>query len=458
MSSNPGQQLDEQIAALTAKLNAHIKATSEAIEDIMGELQTHADIIYDMLPPDPIDPPVDPPVDPTPIDPPATGVPLAPGDGWDGPTEIAEGPDPAIAHWNVVPEQTIGNWFTVGVIAHHLDGVDFVDIGANGSWQTATLGINPRTKCEEWYVTLDTSSFLGDAIELRAIVIDKNGFETLVEPIGSTYSEQDLTLYTKPTGKVVELAPGNHKIRRQDLPENGWLIYRGTRDAIITDIERDWQNGRVKFEGVTLKLGSRSRIQAKWASTPRNRHVWLDNCRIIGNGPSDPTYYLTKFWETTSVTDCEISDMQSVFDDGEMLVRNCDVHDIYEDVCRVDGLYVNLTVSNVDRTPASNDYHPDVLQDQHVRGTIMQDVVAVDNVNAQGFFPKDVTGCALVRVNMRSSGGFKSMQVMGMVDNLLIKDSQFSGTPLLRGSVDGRLVVDNTPTVQWQGISGVETR
>ncbi|MEO0476560.1 MAG: hypothetical protein AAF085_11415, partial [Planctomycetota bacterium] len=363
--------------------------------------------------------------------------------------QIGDRHERVIAHWNVVPEQTIRDGFTVGVIAHHLDGVDRVEISANGgAWVTIKEpSINPRTKSEEYWTNLDLPASYNKPIQLRAIAYPTKGKPFQVAPIGNEYGKQDLTLYPYEAGEVIELSAGTHQISRKNLPDEGWLIIRAKpglnrSEVIIDEIGKDWHSGRLKFENVTIRLGAGgSQLRGRYHSRDNGQHLWMDNCRVIGNGPKDRTYYIAKFWETTFFTGCDISDLQSVFDTGKALVRNTHVHDIYEDIFRVGGLYVNVTIEDVDRQPAMDASpnlgapHPDVWQSQHLRDTIAQDITAIDNVNAQGFFPKDTTDVALVRLKIDTVGSFRSLQMMGKTSNVLIEDSKFYGSSNFRGSV-----------------------
>lgn len=383
---------------------------------------------------------------------------LTPGNGWTDPTllpkQIGQSHEPAIAHWNVVPEQQIGNGFTVGVIAHHLDGIDYVEISANnGPWvRINNPSTNPRTNCEEYWTTLDLRGHNGK-VELRAIAVPIQGKPVLVTPLGGLYGKQDLTLYTSVVGAVLELDAGEHNLNRVDLPEKGWLIVRpkpgvAREDVVLVGESQNWREGRLKLENLTIKApaGNNTMRGRYQAGSITGQHVWFDRCRIIGNGPERTTAWLAFMWETATYTGCEISEVQNVFHGYrgiDTMVRNVHVHNTYEDVFRSGGLYVNVKIENLSREPmvqarnleGSRKPHPDIWQFKSMSNSIAQDITAVNNINAQGFFPHNSTNVALVRVNIDTVSPYRAIQMMGSTKNVLIENSRFAGGAGFRGSV-----------------------
>ncbi|MEO0477713.1 MAG: hypothetical protein AAF085_17345, partial [Planctomycetota bacterium] len=124
---------------------------------------------------------------PTPIVPAPVSGSVVPGDGWDGPTQtagqIGTASELAIALWNVVPEQTVESGFTVGVVAHHIDGIDRVEIAASGGpWVSITEPtLNPRTQSTEYWATL--SQLEDEPIELRAVAYPRQGQPVVLESL-----------------------------------------------------------------------------------------------------------------------------------------------------------------------------------------------------------------------------------------------------------------------------------
>lgn len=403
---------------------------------------------------------------------------LQPGNGWAGPTStpkrIGNRSEPAIAHWNVVPEQAVSKGFTVGVIAHHLDGIDRVEIAANGGkWVTVNKpSVNPRTGCEEYWVELDVPAGSEDPIELRAIAYPVVGQPVLVSPLGSEYSKQDMTIYPNQVGAVIELGAGKHTLDKRDLPEVGWLVVRpkpglSRDDVILVGESRGWERGRLKLENLTIELpwgggGLMGRYNVEDKHQVGN-HIWLDNCRIkgakLGTQKEQDTWWITHLWETSTYTNCEISHISKVFFGfarNKNLVRNCFVHNIYEDVFNTSGLHVNVTIENLDRTPlilAQNlkdkeDWpHPDIWQSRVFKDTILQDITAVKNINAQGLFIQGgrVEDVAVVRANLSTQAPWRVFHPQVPIANWLIKDSRLVGGAILsRAEVlkGDRLVID----------------
>ena len=375
---------------------------------------------------------------------------LRPGKGWTGPTptpaQIGNVHERAIAHWNVVPEQQVEDGFTVGVIAHHMEGIDHVKIAVNGGdWVTITKpAINPRTRCEEYFAKLDLDGFSGP-LKVRAIAYPKKGKPHVVETLGQGYASQDLTLFTEFIGAVLELDAGEQTLDPRDLPATGWLIVRpkpglSKEDVVLVGASRTWPQGRLKLENLTIKLpAGGSGLLGQYKTDAPGNHVWLDNCRIYGNGPAEQSWWITHQWDSHTYTDCEISDVQTAFHGDVGLIRNCYVHDIYEDVFRMMGLQVNVRIENVDRQPLvdaqGGNPHPDIWQRPGMNDTIAQDITAVKNIHAQGFFGGEVSDVALVRIHVNTVFPYHALQIMNDVKNLLVAESRFQGSARLRGEV-----------------------
>ena len=436
-------------------MQVHAEALADhgvAIEALRRDLNgLAADVAALIAEPPPVEP--EPPVEPTP--PPIDPAP---------PTST----EPSIAHWNVVPEQEVGDGFFAGVVAHHLDGVKRVEMFANGTMLASidTPTINPRTGCEEYWASLNLDLIDGDEITLSAKVYSNTGPVTEVGGLNG----EDIKLYTRPVGEVEYLPAGRHILTKRSLPAEGWLTFRpapgvAREDCIIEDRSKDWQDGRLKFEGLTIQMpGGDGAIRGKWGTRNENQYFWADNCRIIGAGPSVMCKSPAKFWTASYFTDCTLSDMQVVFDDAQMLTRNCIVHDIYEDVYRIPGLHVNIDIRDVDRQPMMDAQpgieapHGDIFQAKAVSRTIMQDVTATENINGQGFYIKDgdergVNGVALKRVNIQSVSPYTALHLFDETRNMLIEDSTFNKA-LLRGTIpsDARAVSRNsTVPHNWTG-------
>jgi hypothetical protein len=399
--------------------------------------------------------------DPVPA-PSSQGTVITTGAGWTRntpvPPQIGSVTEPAIAHWSVVPEQRISGRFTVGVIAYHLDGIDRVEISANnGPWvRIDEPSINPRTRQEEYWTDL----FVGDTtgtVDLRAIAYPKKGKPVLVKPLGTTYGQEDLTLYAGDFPvQLIELDAGRHVIKAQDMPKQGWLVIRPKprihlKDCIVTAPPEDksrWGKGRVKFEGLAVDVPEGNGIfRGRYDRDDRGRyfgnHIWFDRCIVTGAELPKASSYITVGWETCTYTGCDISRFQNVFHSHgatKLFSRGNLIHDVYEDIYRASGLMTGDTIRNVDRTAmleaqnltGTKRPHPDIWQFQNLPGTIAQDITAVDNINAQGLFPADFSDSAFVRVRVKSVSPYGELQMQGETRNVLLKDCDFDGTARLR--------------------------
>jgi len=355
---------------------------------------------------------------------------LTPGLGWTGPIEtpaqIGERHERVIAHWNIVPEQAVSDGFTVGVIAHHLDGIDRVEIGANGgTWVSITEpSSNPRTQCEEYWTALDTSGHDGP-VTLRAIAYPTQGQPAVLG---------DLTLYTSQVGAVLELPAGRHELPPQALPEKGWLTVRpapgvAREDVVIFGKSRYWKGGNLHIQGVTWETPYGGGMCVGDPNDGSFKRVWFEDCDIKGR---PETWWLASMFSESFYTDTKITNTQNVWNRaGKMLVRNVHIGRVYEDVIRsAGGLFVNLKVDRIDRGEYTT-YHSDFLQAQRAGNLILQDVEVPSN-EGQGIFPETLTDAAFVRVNITSTSHGKALQLMGTTQNVLFKDSIYDGGANLR--------------------------
>ncbi|NBQ50591.1 MAG: hypothetical protein EBY40_07680 [Marivivens sp.] len=499
--TTPGQQLDantDTLALLQAKVqsltesHSALEARHYKLVETVAALVASGDETVDIDPPAP-DPEPTPPV----LDLPA----IISGTGWSGPTPVPEqigsAIEPVIAHWNVVPEQGIENGFTPGVIAHHLDGIDRVEFAINGGPWTAvrTPKYNPRTVCKEYFAPVDLAAHDGSPLQLRAIAYPKTGKPVLVKPLGSEYKSQDLTLYPYEVGEVIEFDAGEHNLSARKLPETGWLTIRpkpgvNRQDVVIVGESRDWGRGRLKLQRLTFKLPTgNAAMKGKYMLDASGKaqignHVWFDDCVLEGAGigpdKDDYTKWLAHQWETATYTDCDIRRIGKVFFSVRRiknLVRNCYIEDTYEDVFNASGLMVNIDIDTIDRQPLNDAHgldkddqpHPDIWQSKTFKDTILQNVRAINNINAQGLFIQGsrVENVAVVGCDLRTQPPWRVFAPEVPITNWLIKDSNLEGGgSMKRASVAAgqRFVIDNVtdgdgPFVdETFNIPGVEVR
>jgi len=472
--TTPGQQLDantDAIALLQAKVQslaeqvaAHSFRIEQNIADI-ADLEQRLDELEvgEVLPPINPEPP--------------TGNRIIPGPGWYGPTPTPAAyggvTERAIAHWNVVPEQTVGDGFTVGVLAHHLDGIDRVEISINGGrWVKAVKGFNPRTLCDEYYASINISSFIGDRLQLRAIAYPVKGQPFVVKPLGTEYENQDLTLYTREMGSVIKLPAGEHNLDIVSLPKEGWLTIEpedgvARERVILVGEHRGWSRGRLRLRNITQRLPwGNAGMQGKYRLNDDNKqvgnHVWYDGCVVrgadLGSEPKQVSSWIAHQWETATYTDCELGHISKVFfstRSTKLFARNLFIHDVYEDVFNAAGVHVGIEIKDLDRQPiidawgltSSSDYpHPDLWQYKSWSNTIVQDVLATENINAQGFFIQStrVKDVAVSNVSIETVSPWRVFHPQVPIDNWLIEESVLGGgVSTSKASLVGRFVSRN---------------
>ena len=376
-------------------------------------------------------------------------------------TQIGTATEPTIARWNVIPEQQVEQGFAFGVIAYHLEGIDYVAFSVNGgTWQRVSeMTLNPRTECDEYWMS---RTFTPGWNVIRAVAVPKSGLPTELDTI-RVYHGDNPALFP-----VIELDSGEHELKPVDLPSSGWLTVRPKPGADVTLVgkSRYWKSGRLKLQNLTIQLPEGG--GGIMGEADVDNHVWLDECEVIGAGPAGNTWAVTFQWQTATFTNSLLRDIQKVFFGAKgisYLVRNCNVHNIYEDVIGANGLFANLYIRNLDRQPVieatGTKPHPDVFQVRTMRNTIMQNVNAHNNVNAQGIFvqpsggkPAIIDSVAIVDSNLHSSGGYKTWHPQCPMTNLLVKDTILGGKFDESDATEvGRIIFDNVTDENGQTLT-----
>ncbi len=134
---------------------------------------------------------------------------LIPGTGWTGetpqPSQIGSGQasnKKPIAHWDMVPYQTVNDKINVGLLAYHFNGISHVDFSVdNGPWISVEKPVlNTATNVEEFFVTLDASKFNRDGlVEIRAIAYPNIGIPKVFQ--GTTRMNESSALLINVNGK-----------------------------------------------------------------------------------------------------------------------------------------------------------------------------------------------------------------------------------------------------------------
>ncbi|MBX2851394.1 MAG: hypothetical protein KTR15_06585 [Phycisphaeraceae bacterium] len=392
---------------------------------------------------------------------------LEPGTGFVGetkqPAQIGNVSEIAIAQWNVVPQQQISGEFHLGVVAHHIDGIDHVAISVDGGpWaKIFEASINPRTGSEEYWATLDVVDRKGWQ-EVRAIAVPKAGQPRLLSSIRLYAGEND-KLFPQ-----IVLQPGTYDAQKLIGPApkqgEGWITIRAAdgvdRSKVIITGNASSSGRHLRFENITRKM-------TKWDEHNSRRNSnswwWFDDCRIEGNRQ---TRWILNEGGRQYYTDTTITDINATFQSALLLARNVKVERAIEDVCRSFGMMVNVTIEELDRGEFTKK-HPDLFQwhGSDLNNFIAQDVTSLNNVG-QGLFSGAIRNSAFVRMNINVSGNYYGLHMLNKTRNVLLKDFNVRGgfgcilRPDFRFFVpEGqRLVIENSSRVRNADLPGIEVR
>jgi|GEM_PF-1627445 len=385
---------------------------------------------------------------------PSTIPTLQPGSGWSGATAApgAVGnpshpgyPYNAIARWAVVPQQQFKGVFTIGVAAFHSYGIGHVDFSVNnGPWVRVDQRItNPRTGVsDEYCVNLDASKFKDGLISVRAIAYPINGQPIVLE---------DLELFANAGGSlsfpVIELNAGVYVLSglSDKVPMQGYLTVRpkpgvAKKDCIITQVSRVSSGGNLKLQGLTFK--AKAGMDMCYGKETGKGMIWFDDVTIIGNGRTEKTDWLAHLWGRQIYTNCDISQVRSVFHGGGggLFARNVYIHDIYEDTFRAMGYAANITLDGVDRGDA--DHHPDLFDfaTGWTQSQIIFYNIKIRNAYSQGMAGGNMKDIAMVNCDIETPG-WAVMQIGRDLNNVVFQNCRFQGGALLRDAIPNGVMI-----------------
>ncbi|MEM1107831.1 MAG: hypothetical protein AAGH99_03985 [Planctomycetota bacterium] len=337
----------------------------------------------------------------------------------------------ALARWDAVSERDFRGQFPLGVVAHHLYGIDYVEFQVDGGApvRVNAPSVNPRTRVDGYWVVLDANDFADRRIEVRATAYPHNGIPRKLEPL-FLFANQGGTLQFP----VLELPAGRHTLSARDLPTQGWLTVRpapgvSREQCVIVGRSGGWKDGNLKLENVTHETLD---VNGTLLGFDHDNRLWLDNVRVVGLQNGRTAGWIAHAWTHQYYTDCEFTRVDRVFQHGPVTARNIVATDIYEDFANANGLYANITVDRLDRL-ADKSNHPDLFQfpANIPNNLIIQDVTSTNN-NGQGLFTDDMRDVAVVRLDVTTVNPFRSIQLQGRSENILIQDSNFNGPGNLR--------------------------
>lgn len=372
----------------------------------------------------------------------------------------------AIAQWSEVPERPFTGPFEVGVVAHHLDGIDHVALSLDGGpWlRIGEASNNPRTNVNEYWATIPGDVDSGWH-SLRAVAVPVTGTPVKL-PTLRLHNGHDEALFPH-----VVLDAGEYDIADliRQFPQNplGWATIRAAvgvpRDQVRVLGGIRSSDRHVRFQGITRQLGH---WDEHYGNADPDSWWWFDDCRIEGD---TKTRWIVHFGGRQFYTDTVIDDINAVWQSANLLARNVHIERCWEDVCRAFGMMVNVTIDKVDRGQYTAK-HPDLWQwaGIAVSGFIAQNVKALD-LAGQGLFTGSIHNSAFVDVGMNVRGNYYGLQMLKSASNVLLKNFNVTGGlgSILRSDdrfdfqvpAGERMVIEGGTSVRnADRIAGVEVR
>jgi Big-like domain-containing protein len=377
-----------------------------------------------------------------------------------------------IARWGTVPFQVFDKASdVVSVYAFHRNGVEKVEFYVDGLLAaTDTESVNG-----EFSLSIDIASFPDGKHELQAIVYPTHGLTRSLAGVydvqrsfgGTEWTgEYTLDFFTNAGGsvqvEVVELQPGTYTWGGPDSAiYNGiqahpdrWFIYRPapgvTRDQVVINAgvmtfpsgiwNRDFQ--KIKLENITIQ--GHAGMMSFFAD--QTDMLWFDKVVINGPGMLDPSGAEAgakhQWW-----TDSQVSNSRAGM--ARQFVKGCTFTNIGEDVIREGNFVVDVTIDNVDAT--GTPWHAGVIANPIMHDNRIYSNLKMLNIGAarswsfrngthNAWEHRDV---AIINSQAQQKDPTTiAMYCGGKIENLLIRDSQFSGTVIWR-------IGSSTPA-QWQ--------
>ncbi|MGE3164484.1 MAG: hypothetical protein AB7O52_06245 [Planctomycetota bacterium] len=372
---------------------------------------------------------------------------IVPGSGFTGattePGQIGSGAGAtakAIARFDVAPYQTFSGDFDVGVIAFHINGIDRVEISADGGPWTAVseMTVNPRTNVAEYWARLRAQDCGTGVVEVRAIAYPNVGRPRLMptlrlyaDPNGSAPA---LVRYISPGGSdtsgngtqsspfltarkaalSIQSASGNNRA-------DGGIVYCLAGNNVldgpggqVTTVDRyvtimpapgltksqvfitnggdALETKLMRLVDLTIKAGILSGFNADdITSGAEEAYMFAENCKFQGNGQNTEVGALGLVADTRFtayyVVDSEVRDERHGLHRAALL-RNVHCQNIGSDPFQNARFIVNCTVDGVENNQG---WHPDLIQwTQPASNVIVYGLHAV-NVKAQPIFAKPNT-------------------------------------------------------------------
>jgi hypothetical protein len=342
---------------------------------------------------------------------------IVPGKGFTAPTaepaRSGDGPGAdaqAIARFDVVPFQVISDAIAIGVVAFHVNGIDRVEIAAQGGPWTAVRSMtrNPETGVWEYWATLRAADVADGPIEVRAVAYPTRGRPRVLDGLrlfanahGTLRHVERFADATKgddargdgsaarpyrsifaaaravgeaggahgADGGVVRLAAGDYDFAGRPsysvappTTTHAWLTIApapGVSSEAVR-ITSSTVDGAVATKLLRLENLTVHRAEIT-APTPLGASIWFDGCALSGSGRTDNVTFAgpTSFTGGIYATNTTIRDCRDGFDRAA-LQRNVHLANLGSDAFDDPALVVDCTVDGIDST--GTDAHPDVVQ------------------------------------------------------------------------------------------------
>lgn len=452
-------------------------------------------------------------VDPTPGDgigcdgddddtPVVNGSVLIPGPGFSGatpqPSDVGSGSNAsvkAIARFDVVPYQTFGGTFDIGVTAFHIRGIDRVEFSVEGGPWSAVVEprLNNRTGVFEYVATVDASLLPTGPIEVRAIAYPEIGRARVlslrlfanaagaapnpvryISPNGSDSSGDGSSSNpfrtARKAGRDIQASSSNNRadggtiflMAGNNILEDGgasvdtqhrWLELRPapglTQSQVVVHVVNDsLETKLMRMTNLTIRRSiSSGHSSDNINSGAEEAYFWADHCRFVGNGPNTQIGSLgfvadTRFnayYATDSIAENERHGLR-----GASLLRNVIVQNIGSDAFQNTEYILNCSVDGISNNVG---WHPDLVQ--YTRGldnVIIYGLHAV-NVRGQGIFAKptslNINNVALVNLMVEVEGGYKSEWEPNSDHILMWNNSYVNHTFLFTGTGANHVSIRN---------------
>ncbi|MDB4261463.1 hypothetical protein N9878_01210 [bacterium] len=329
-----------------------------------------------------------------------------------------------------------GRWAVVGgtsVVSTHNTSIEACEAALN--WSAANGGATAR---------IDPPFYEAKA-SVDVVVVEPEPVPPSV-PVPTPEPEpSDWPVDERPILRTVELGPGEQVVDIDIAARSPheWVVVRGTRDSIITGLNRISTPSLIRFEGVTIK--------AKMDGATGGEFAFID-CEF--DVKDSVCWGVSKAW----VHGCYIKSYSNVFAGGVPTYDARDnVVEYYVDLFRggFNSTYINTTVIKHGATQTSErQYHPDVFEvarhqgfhDVLIDGVYGPSGTPVEFGYTQGIAGGDISDSTIrnFHANFTGEGGIHAVQIGGKWDNVHFDNVVFRGATIAARNDSGFIATNCT--------------